>query len=112
MLSFCSTRPASPAWTSQEPSDLSGLDQGDPLGLLQDVPWARSGNPLIHDYSRDFIIAIMEPDWLCTGVSTLICAAGGVYDFRNFEEVLLCIGLSSEFQNSRIPRKTSREYIL
>ncbi len=37
---LCSTGPASPAWSSREPSDLSGLDQGDPLGLLQDVPWA------------------------------------------------------------------------
>jgi hypothetical protein len=43
---------------------------------------------------------------------TLIRAAGGVYDFRNFEEVYLCNGLSSELQNSCIPRKTSREYIL
>jgi hypothetical protein len=43
---------------------------------------------------------------------TLIHAAGGVYDFQNFEEVYLCNGLSSEFQNSCIPRKTSREYIL
>jgi hypothetical protein len=42
---------------------------------------------------------------------TLIRAAGGVYDFRNFEEVYLCNGLSSEFQNSCIPRKTTREYI-
>jgi hypothetical protein len=43
---------------------------------------------------------------------TLIRAAGGVYDFRNFEEIYLCNGLSSELQNSCIPRKTSREYIL
>jgi hypothetical protein len=43
---------------------------------------------------------------------TLIRAAGGVYDFRNFEEVYLCNGLSSELENSCIPRKTSREYIL
>jgi hypothetical protein len=43
---------------------------------------------------------------------TLIRAAGGVYDFRNFEEVYLCNGLSSELQNSFIPQKTSREYIL
>jgi hypothetical protein len=43
---------------------------------------------------------------------TLIRAAGGVYDFRNFEEVYLCNGLSSELENSRIPRKTSRKYIL
>ncbi len=43
---------------------------------------------------------------------TLIRAAGGVYDFRNFEDVYLCNGLSSELQNSCIPRKTSREYIL
>jgi hypothetical protein len=45
-------------------------------------------------------------------ILTLIRAAGGVYDFRNFEEVYLCNGLSSELQNSCIPRKTSREYIL
>jgi hypothetical protein len=38
--------------------------------------------------------------------------AGGVYDFRNFEEVYLCNGLSSELENLCIPRKTSREYIL
>ncbi len=37
---------------------------------------------------------------------------GWVYDFRNFEEVNLCNGLSSELQNSCIPQKTSREYIL
>jgi hypothetical protein len=43
---------------------------------------------------------------------TLIHAAGGVYDFRNFKEVYLCNSLSSELENSCIPRKTSREYIL
>ncbi len=43
---------------------------------------------------------------------TLIRAAWGVYDFRNFEEVYLCNSLSSELENSFIPRKTSREYIL
>ncbi len=43
---------------------------------------------------------------------TLIRAAGGVYDFWNFEEVYLCNGLSSELENLCIPRKTSREYIL
>jgi hypothetical protein len=43
---------------------------------------------------------------------TLIRAAGGVYDFRNFEEVYLCNGSSSDLQISGIPRKTSREYIL
>ncbi len=31
---------------------------------------------------------------------TLIRAAGGVYDFRNFEEIYLCNGLSSDLQNS------------
>ncbi len=52
-------------------------------------------------------------DWALTLFDlTLIRAAGGVYDFRNFEEVYLCNGLSSELQNSCIPRKTSREYIL
>jgi hypothetical protein len=40
-----STGPASLAWSTREPSDLSGLDQGDPLGLLQDVPWALSRIP-------------------------------------------------------------------
>jgi hypothetical protein len=40
---------------------------------------------------------------------TLIRAAGGVYDYRNFEEVYLCNGLSSELENSCIPQKTSRE---
>ncbi len=35
---LCSTGPASPAGSSQELSDLSGLDPGDPLGLMQDVP--------------------------------------------------------------------------
>ncbi len=43
---------------------------------------------------------------------TVIRAAGGVYDFRNFKEIYLCNGLSSDLQNSCIPRKTSREYIL
>jgi hypothetical protein len=43
---------------------------------------------------------------------TLIRAAGGVYDFQNFKEIYLCNGLSSDLQNSWIPRKTSREYIL
>jgi hypothetical protein len=43
---------------------------------------------------------------------TLIRADCGIYDFRNFEEVYLCNGLSSELQNLCIPRKTSREYIL
>jgi hypothetical protein len=43
---------------------------------------------------------------------TLIRAAGGVYDFRYFEEVYLCNGLSSDLQNSCVPQKTSREYIL
>jgi hypothetical protein len=43
---------------------------------------------------------------------TLIRAAGGVDDFRNFEEVYLCNGSSSDLQNSCIPRKMSREYIL
>jgi hypothetical protein len=33
-----STGPASPACSSREPSDLSKLNQGDPLGLLLDVP--------------------------------------------------------------------------
>jgi hypothetical protein len=42
---LCSTGPASPAWSSREPSDLSGLDPGDPLGLKQDVPWVPSRNP-------------------------------------------------------------------
>ncbi len=51
LLSFCSTGPASPAWSFREPSDLSGLDQDAPLGLLQDAPWALSRNPQIPDYS-------------------------------------------------------------
>ncbi len=53
-------------------------------------------------------------DWKVTAVTilTLIHAAGGVYDFRNFEEVYLCNGSSSDLQNSCVPRKTSREYIL
>jgi hypothetical protein len=51
--------------------------------------------------------------WNCNHLLlTLIRAAGGVYDFRNFEEVYLCNGLSSELQNSCILQKTSREYIL
>jgi hypothetical protein len=41
---LCSTGPASPAWPPREPSDMSGLDQGDPLGLLQNVPWGLSMN--------------------------------------------------------------------
>jgi hypothetical protein len=43
---------------------------------------------------------------------TLIRAAGGIHDFRNFKEIYLSNGLSSNLQNSFIPRKTSREYIL
>jgi hypothetical protein len=43
---------------------------------------------------------------------TLICVAGGVYDFRNLKEIYLCNGLSSDLQNLCIPQKTSREYIL
>jgi hypothetical protein len=43
---------------------------------------------------------------------TLIRAAEGVYDFRNFEDLYLCNGLSSELQISCISQKTSREYIL
>ncbi len=65
---LCCSGPASPTWSSQEPSDLSGLNQGDPLGLLQDVHWALSRIPQIPDYSRDSILAIMELDWFCTGV--------------------------------------------
>ncbi len=42
---LCSTRPASPAWSLWEPSDLSGLDPNDPLGLMWDVPWAPNRNP-------------------------------------------------------------------
>jgi hypothetical protein len=49
---------------------------------------------------------------ICSPILTLIRAAGGVYDFRNFEEVYLCNGSSRDLQNSCIPRKTSREYIL
>ncbi len=41
---LCSTGPASPTWSLREPSDLSGLDPGDPLGLKQDVPWVPSRN--------------------------------------------------------------------
>ncbi len=37
------------------------------------------------------------------GLLTLIRAAGGVYDFRKFEEVNLCNSLSSELQNLCIP---------
>jgi hypothetical protein len=43
---------------------------------------------------------------------TLIRAAGGVYDFRNFEEVYLCNGLSSNLQNLCVSQKMSREYFL
>jgi hypothetical protein len=43
---------------------------------------------------------------------TLIRAAGGVYDFQNFEEVYICNGLSSKLQNSCVSQKTSRVYIL
>jgi hypothetical protein len=53
---------------------------------------------------------------MCTSILStifnLIRAAGGVYDFRNFEEVYLCNSLSSGLQNSCISRKTSHEYIL
>jgi hypothetical protein len=36
----------------------------------------------------------------------------GRYDFRIFEDIYLCNGSSSDLQNSCVPRKTSREYIL
>jgi hypothetical protein len=36
----------------------------------------------------------------------------GRNDLRNFEEVYLCNGLSSELQNLCIPQKTSHEYFL
>ncbi len=45
-------------------------------------------------------------------ILTLIRAAGGVNDFRNFEEVYLCNGLRSNLQNSCVSQETSREYIL
>jgi hypothetical protein len=53
-----------------------------------------------------------DRDWLAGAPLTLIRAPGGVYDFRNFKEIYLCNGLSSDLQNSCIPRKTSHEYIL
>jgi hypothetical protein len=59
--------------------------------------------PIAHKY---FVLKIYNP------ILTLIRAAGGVHDFRNFEEVYLCNGLSSNLQNSWVPQKTSREYIL
>ncbi len=53
---------------------------------------------------------------MCTSILSsifnLIRAAGGIYDFRNFEEVYLCNGLRSGLQNWCISRKTAREYIL
>ncbi len=62
-----------------------------------------------HLRQHSFIAVPME---IFTHHLTLIRAAGGVYDFRSFEEVYLCNGLSSELQNSCMPQKTSREYIL
>ncbi len=66
-----------------------------------------------------FLIVTVWQDFHCQGAEghmwpflTLIRAAGGVYDFWNFEEVYLCNGSSSDLQNSCIPRKTSCEYIL
>jgi hypothetical protein len=41
---LCPTGPASPACSSREPSDLSGLDQGDPLGLLAGCPLSEPVN--------------------------------------------------------------------
>jgi hypothetical protein len=40
--------PAFPAWSSREPSDLGGLNQRDPLGFEQYVPWVHStvGSPI------------------------------------------------------------------
>jgi hypothetical protein len=58
------------------------------------------------DALKGFVLLILRV------MLTLIHAAGGVYDFRNFKEVYLCNGLSSDLQNSCIPRKTSCEYIL
>jgi hypothetical protein len=39
-LSHGSTRPASPAWSSQEPSDLSGLNQVCSPWLTAECPWS------------------------------------------------------------------------
>ncbi len=74
-------------------------------------------NSRIWKSSFTFVLYVRE---LCTAKFykidfpelTLIRAAGGVYDFRNFKEIYLCNGLSSDLQNLCIPRKTSREYIL
>ncbi len=44
---------------------------------------------------------------------TLIQAAGGVYDFQNFEQEIPNIALSDKkMYNSCIPQKTSQKYIL
>jgi hypothetical protein len=56
-------------------------------------------------------LKIIEFKYLGKGL-TLIRPAGVLYDFRNFEEVYLCNGLSSDLEILCIPRKTSREYIL
>jgi hypothetical protein len=62
--------------------------------------------------SPNFAIYKNHINFTLGAILTLIRAAGGVYDFRNFEEVYLCNGLSSDLQNSCIPWKTSRGYIL
>jgi hypothetical protein len=59
-----STRPASPAWLSQGPSDLSGLDQDDP-------PLAWCSPPPPPDWLEDHLIWVdstkMTPLWLDAG---------------------------------------------
>ncbi len=74
-------------------------------------------NSRIWKSSFTFVLYVRE---LCTAKFykidfpelTLICAAGGVYDFQNFKEIYLRSGFSSDLQNSCIPQKMSREYIL
>ncbi len=92
---LCSSWPASPAWSSRELSDLRGLDQGDPLGLLQDVPWALGRNPLNPNYSRDTIIAIMELDWFCTGVLKVshVCYLKGFCELLSWVSTKALVGL-------------------
>ncbi len=67
---------------------------------------------ILYQEMREYFIVFNHSILFNVKELTLIRAAGGVYEFWNFEEVYLCNGLRSELRNSCIPQKTSHEYIL
>ncbi len=81
---------ASPAWSSREPPNLRGLDQGDPLGFVQCVPWAPSKSSLppgcIH-YSSFNKVTVHHPCCPCC-VSTLCIFA---WAFMLFDSKILLL---------------------